>query len=140
MNVDVYEQILKELSAGELSEIERKVFDALKAHPKGLNRQQLVAIVFGEMTKAGSVNNNNTKDRKVRKAIETLRARLVPIVSSSGRAGYRLDVSREAREKMIADLRRKRASLDDLIARAAKFYSTPETYTAPETATQARML
>ena len=135
-----YDQILSELAAGELPVIERKVFDALKAHPEGLLRPQLVAIVFEETVKAGGPSNNNTKDRKVRRAIESLRERMVPIVSSSGRAGYRLDTSMDGRRRMLADLIKRRDSLSDLISRAAKFYSTPDHFPEPQIYQQSNLV
>jgi hypothetical protein len=135
----VYETILKELEDGELSEIERKVYQALERNPKGLKRQQLVAMVFGQVT-GMQIVNNNTKDRKVRKAIESLRARLVPIVSSSAEAGYRLDTSAEGRRRMVQDLISRRDKLSDLIRRAEKFYSLPGEYKPAEHARQERLL
>jgi hypothetical protein len=137
---DVYDNLLAELNAGELTIIERRVFDALKSFPVGLRRQQLVAIVFNELTPAGGMNNNNTKDRKVRKAIESLRGRLVPIVSSSGEAGYRLDISEDGRRAMVRELISRRNKLNDLIARAAKFYSLPAEYIAPQAVEQQRLI
>lgn len=137
---NAYDLLLAELANGELGEVEQKVYEALKRNPGGLLRAQLVAIVFGESVRAGSLTNNNTKDRKVRKAIEGLRARLIPIVSSSGKAGYKLDTSKEARDRMLADLRSRRAHLDDLIERATKFYSMPGKYYPAEKATQERLV
>lgn len=133
-----YERMLIEL-AGELTEMERRVFDALKANPAGLTRPQLVAIVYREWT-SKIVVNNNTKDRKVRKAIESLRLKLVPIVSTSGQAGYRLDVSREARQKMVAELISRRDHLNEQIERAAKFYEIPLVVPTSEKASQAALL
>jgi hypothetical protein len=133
-----YENMLAEL-AEELPAIERKVFDALKRNPQGLKREQLVAIVFGAPVKAGALVNNDTKDRKVRKAIESLRSRLVPIVSSSAQAGYRLDTSRDGRARMLADLISRRDKLSDLISRAAKFYELPEQVPVAEQASQSSL-
>jgi len=133
-----YEEILNEL-ADELPEIERKIFDALKRNRGGLNRAQLVAIAYGETVKAGAPVNNSTKDRKVRKAIESLRMRLVPIVSSSGQAGYRLDTSADARRRMLAELVSRRDKIDALIRRAAKFYELPNALPPVEHAEQSRL-
>lgn len=133
-----YEELLSELVI-ELPEIERKVFNALKRNPAGLKREQLVAIVFGAAVKAGTLLNNDPKDRKVRKAIESLRGRMVPIVSSSGQAGYRLDTSREARERMLADLISRRDHLTALISLAAKFYEMPNSLPPIEHAEQSRL-
>jgi hypothetical protein len=124
----------------DLPEIERKIFSALQRNPGGLKRGQLVAIAYGENVKAGATNNNNSKDRAVRLAISSLRMRMVPIVSSSKGAGYRLDTSKESRDRMLADLISRRNKLNDLIERAAKFYSAPSSMPERETAKQAGML
>lgn len=134
-----YDVILTDLG-NEITDVERKIFDALKKNRNGLNRQQLVAIVFGESVRAGAASNNNTKDRKVRLAIASLRARMVPITSSSGEAGYRLDTSRESRERMVADLISRRNKLNDLINHMAKAYNMPEHYQPAEIASQARLI
>lgn len=42
-----YQKILNELKAGELTEIERKILEALLKAPNGLTRQGLIRIVFG---------------------------------------------------------------------------------------------
>lgn len=120
-----YDEILNAL-ANELPEIEKKIFDALKRHPSGVKREQLIAIVFGVQVRAGTLLNNNTRDRRIRIAISRLRKRMVPIISSSSEAGYRLDTSRAAREKMVADLVSRRNELNELILRACKFYEIPE--------------
>jgi hypothetical protein len=140
MSGQVYELILEEMEAGELTRIERKVFDALRTHPAGLRREQLVAIVYGQSVRAGGLKNNSTFDRKVRLAIASLRARLVPILSSSGQAGYRMDTSEESRRKMVRELLSRRAHLDELIARATKFYGLPAEMPAREVAAQEALL
>ena len=120
---DVYSQMLRELS-NELEVIERGVFIALRDHPDGLKRQQLVAIVFN-VSQGAVMVNNDTKDRKVRKAIESLRRRGVPIVSSSGRAGYRLDGSEDGKREMLAELRSRRDRLNELILMVSNFRTVP---------------
>jgi len=136
---EIFEKLLAEL-ASELPQMEKKIFDALKKNPAGLRREQLVAIVYGESVKAGTLTNSNTRDRKVRLAISRLRARLIPIVSSSGQAGYRLDISETARKKMLLEVGHRIDSLTDLNNRAAKFYNLPEFYRPAETSQQGRML
>lgn len=129
-----------ELLDGDMTEIERKVFDALRRHPGGLVRSQLVAIVYSENVRAGATSNNNSKDRKIRMAIANLRMRMVPIVSSSTEAGYRLDTSPEARQAMLGELISRRNKLQDLIDRTAKFYQLMEVMPEPEQAVQARLI
>ena len=120
----VYEQMLEELQS-EINEFERRVFEALRKHPHGLTRPQLVAIVYRER-QADITSNNDRKDRKVRKAIQSLREQGVPIISSSGRAGYRLDASPEGKAAMLSDLTSRRDRLNTLITRVGRFETVSE--------------
>lgn len=136
MKSPVYENLLLELSNGELTELQRKVYDLLKKYPEGLSRENLVYMIYGyvPVQLAG-----NTDDRKIRKAIEKLRQRLFPIISTSAKPGYRLDFSRQAVEKMLSELQSRRDRIQEQINSAAKFYSIPD-YVDPVNATQARLL
>ena len=69
--------------------------------------------------------SNDPHDRKIRKAIESLRNRMIPIVSSSGKAGYRLDTSPEAIQNMIAELKSRIAHLEQRLEEACQFYDLP---------------
>ena len=134
-----YDIILQELADGELTEIEQRVFGALKRYPQGVTRPQLVAICFGRMTN-NLVVNNSTYDRKVRLAIASLRERMVPIMSSSGASGYRLDTSVEARRAMVADLMSRRDKITQMINRMAKAYEMPDLFPTQEIARQERLI
>lgn len=123
MTTDVYDRILEELQ-NELGELERRVFNALRDHPGGMTRQQLAAVVYHEW-RSRRVDNNDTKDRKIRKTIESLRLRGVPIISTSGKAGYRMDVSPEGRQAMLMELIRRRDRLNELISRVSRFADIP---------------
>src|SRR5512147_1335892 len=96
-----YEKLLTELNAGELPIIVRKILDVLSQAPKGLTRKGLILIVFGE----DPDNNlsNDTRDRKIRKGIEHLRNLGFPIVSTSGKAGYKLDTASKNIDEMIRE-------------------------------------
>jgi len=118
-----YERLLAELDAGELSELERKVFDALLKAPNGITRRGLIRVVYS--VEAQRNLSNDPHDRKIRKAIESLRKRMIPIVSSSGKAGYRLDTSPEAIQNMIAELRSRIAHLEQRLEEACQFYDLP---------------
>lgn len=122
---DVYEKLMSDLENGEASDLQRKIFKLLKDNPRGLTRQALVQCIYGYTP---LVLDGNTDDRKIRKAIEKLRKRLFPIVSNSGEAGYRLDVSRPAVIKMLTDLRSRRDNLDMQIKAVSKFYDVPVEY------------
>ena len=76
----------------------------------------------------------------MRIAIERLRERMVPIVSSSSAAGYRLDTSRDAMRSMVNDLVSRRNKLTDLINRMSKIYQVPVEFPTPEIAKQERLI
>jgi len=97
-----YEKLLAELNAGELPIIVQKILDALLQAPKGLTRKGLIRIVFGE--EPSNNLSNDTRDRKIRKGIEYLRNLGFPIVSTSGKAGYKLDTDPKNIECMIREL------------------------------------
>lgn len=120
---EIYDRILAELKI-ELDALERAIFEALKRNPDGLSRQELIRIIYGENRSA--THNNDTADRKIRKAIESLRNKGVPILSSSGKAGYRLDASEEAKNEMIAELMSRRNKLDELIQRIRGIKTIPQ--------------
>lgn len=96
-----YEKLLAELNAGELPIIVRKILDALLQAPKGLTRKGLIRIVFGE--EPDNNLSNDTRDRKIRKGIEHLRNLGFPIVSTSGKAGYKLDTDPKNIDEMIRE-------------------------------------
>lgn len=82
-----YDQLLAELAAGQLTELEQKVLDNLGASPEGLTRYELLERIFGPGSryiaeKRGLANSGD--DRKIREAIESLRNNGVPVVSSTG--------------------------------------------------------
>jgi len=59
--------------------------------------------------------SNDLYDRKIRKAIKSLRKRMIPIISSSGKAGYRLDTSPEAIQNMTRELKSRIAHMEQKI-------------------------
>jgi hypothetical protein len=136
MTHPAYEKLLEELAKGQLNELQRNIYKLLKEHKEGLTREQLVMQLFGYYP--GNLNDN-TDVRKIRKAIETMRKRLFPIVSTSTKAGYRLDISREAVLKMIRELQARKEHIQDQIDAAAKFYELPPEYREPVQATQGRL-
>lgn len=115
-----YEKLLAELNAGELPVIERKILDALCQAPKGLTRRWLVRIVFGQ--EASTNLGNDTKDRKIRKAIESLRNRGIPIISNSGKAGYKLDTDPENIECMVRELKSRIMHLQQRLEAISSYY------------------
>lgn len=135
---NVYETMLEELAAGQLNDLQKQVFQLLRDNPDGLDRYQLVQHIYGYLPL--KVDGNN-EDRKIRKAIERLRQRLFPIVSTSSKPGYRLDTSREAVTKMIRELESRRDHINEQISAASKFYDIPMTYqNDPSQAQQMRLI
>lgn len=120
-----YERMLEELAAGEMTMLQRKIFNLLRDYPEGYTRHELIYAIYGYMPTSV---DGNVDDRKIRKAIERLRKRLFPIVSTSGKPGYRLDVSREAVKKMLMELQSRKARLEEQIDAVSKFYAIPSTY------------
>lgn len=118
----VYESLLEELAAGELTKLQRQVFELLRDNSDGLDRYQLVTKIYGYIPLK---IDGNTHDRKVRKAIEKLRSRNFPIVSTSGRPGYRLDTSKEAAEKMLAELHSRIRHMQEQAEAVSKFWRIP---------------
>src|SRR5271157_3840042 len=116
MPTQIYQQVLEELAAGEMSDLQAVIFAALrKAYPHGRTRQQLILDCFGYQP-ASSVNlDRNGHDRKIRLAVSAMGKRGIPIVSNSGEAGFRLDVSEEAIQKMILELKSRRKHVEERI-------------------------
>lgn len=112
----VYERILDELAAGEMTERQRQVFGVLRrVYPSAISRRELVLQLDGYWP--DDINGDRC-DRKNRKAIQALRDMKIPIVSSSSQAGYRLDVSEEMIKAMIAEWESRRRELRDRIYKA----------------------
>lgn len=120
----IYDQILEELQV-ELSALEQKIFHALQQHPDGLTRRDLIYAIYGYMLGQLDDLGSNKHDRKIRLAIANMQDRLVPIVSSSGKAGYRLDAGKETAERMALEMESRAAKLQDKARRIRKFHSIP---------------
>jgi hypothetical protein len=115
-----YEAIFQEWES-ELKDIQFKIFRALKnAYPGGRTRRQLIFDVYGHLLPNTVDLNNNRFDRKIRLTIAKMQDDLIPIFSSSGKAGYRLDLNPESYDAMIRELARRRAEYDHKINRASK--------------------
>ena len=127
----VYEQILAELAGNALTELARKVFNELKDNPAGLTRFDLLEKIYGPGARYLAEKRglaNSTDDRKIREAIEELRNNGIPVVSSSGAPGYRLDDSPEAVGAMVAEWQSRVNNLTARIRKAVTFYNIPHEY------------
>ena len=114
-----YEKLLAELNAGELPIIVRKILDALLQAPKGLTRKGLIRIVFGE--EPDNNLSNDTRDRKIHRELEHLRNLGFPIISTSRKAGYKLDTDPKNIECMIREWKSRIAHLQQRVD-AARHY------------------
>ncbi|MEI7846357.1 MAG: hypothetical protein WCK35_11190 [Chloroflexota bacterium] len=138
MKTPIYENILAELESGERKSIARALFGVLMDHPQGLNRRDLVFILFGKQANENIANDTN--DRKIRDTIAAMRSRLIPIVSTSGESGYRLDDSPEARKAMLAEMISRRDRINEQIEAASKVWEIPVRYMDATNAVQARLI
>jgi hypothetical protein len=80
--------------------------------------------------------NNNRLDRQIRKAIENLRTRGYPIVSSSAGKGYSLVTSRTEIEGMISEMEARREALAVQIRALRTVNHLSSTFTPPVKVTQ----
>ena len=109
---EIYERVLDELASGEMDELEAKVFHLLRrAYPTPLTRYDLLEYVFGYRPAAEENINNNTDDRKIRTAIAGMFGKGVPIVSTSGGAGYRIDIDLESWAEVVGELEGRRRTI-----------------------------
>ena len=116
-----YKKLKSELNAGELPILAYKILELLSQAPSGLSRRELVRKVFGgkPITHLG----NDTRDRKIRKGIESLRDKGIPIVSTSGKAGYRLETDPQGIADMLDEMRSRIAHLERKV-QAIQHFST----------------
>lgn len=119
-----YEKLLAELENGKLEEIKRKILEALLRAPQGITRRGLVRVVFDK--EAQKNLSNDTRDRKIRKAIEGLRDRGVPIVSTSGKAGYILETDPEKIAEMLDEMKSRIAHLQRKVQAIESFSNSPQ--------------
>ena len=107
----IYRQIQADLDSGELNKREVAILTALLHHTEGLTREQLIRVTDGRM--AWQNIGDDPADRKNRRAIASLRDRLIPVKSSSGEAGYRLDATVEGLREMLAEMEARRDKADE---------------------------
>lgn len=132
-----YDSLIAEIADSQLNDRQRAIYDLLKANPEGLTRHELVQKLEGYTP----VNINNDKaDRRNRKAIELMRKRLFPIVADSRKAGYKLDTSRAAVERMFAELQSRQQKLQTTLDAVAKFYNIPVEYVDVQSVVQMELL
>ena len=111
-----YESILQELADGELDEFETDVFRSLRrVYPASRTRRDLLEDVCGYRPGDKEDLNNNTDDRKIRTAIASMYEKGVPIVSTSGGAGYRIDINLDEWSKVAAELETKKETIEKKI-------------------------
>ena len=126
---DQYQRILDELADGELDELQAKVFHFLrKVYPASLTRRELIDCIYGYRPADEEDLNNNTDDRKIRTAISTMFELGVPVVSTSGGAGYRIDIDMNSWNDMIVELQGKKKSFERKIEAAQRIVMKIQTH------------
>jgi hypothetical protein len=138
MRTAIYDSMLAELEAGERNSIARRVFAMLKQHPEGIDRRTFVLFIYNVQAKEDLASD--THDRKIRNTIARMRARLIPIISTSGESGYRLDDSDKARKELLSEMISRRNHIDEQIKSASMAWKIPVKYTEPEIAIQVRLI
>jgi len=122
-SITQYEKLLAEMNADELSELERKVLEVLLKAPNGITLRGLVQAIYG--VEAQRNLSNDPHDREIRKAIGRMRECLIPIISSSGEAGYRLDTGPEAIQNLTRELESRIAQMKQQLEEVCQFYDLP---------------
>lgn len=124
----IYDHIKSELEGGELNLRAAKILRALMER---INVQgQAAYLTRAEMVRVTDDRSpwqnigDDPADRKNRLVINYLRERMIPVASSSGQAGYRLELSVEGLEEMRAEMVARRdkigqgiAKIEDMIER-----------------------
>ncbi len=109
---DVYQSILDELANGELEELEMTIFHFLRGvYPAALTRYDLLEYVWGYRPAENENLNNNKDDRKNREAIASMFLKGVPVVSTSGGAGYRIDINLQSWDEVVHELEGRKNSI-----------------------------
>lgn len=118
---DQYQRILDELANGELDELQVKVFHFLRrVYPAPLTRRELIECIYGNRPADDEDLNNNTNDRKIRAAIAGMFELDYPISSTSGGAGYRIDIDTESWSELVNELESKKKTLEKKIEAAIR--------------------
>lgn len=143
-----YEKILDDLAAGELTTLARSVFGLLKRIPGGCTRLQLIEYCYGPEAASKAAKrglSNSEEDRKIREAIEFMRDNMIPIVATSGRAGYRLETDTALIREMVGEWKTRIAKMQARVTSWENRWpeiregaaQTAQPVTIPELATQA---
>jgi len=110
---DIYQRILDELADGELDELQVKIFHHLRrVFPGSMTRYDLIEAVYGYRPADDENLNNNGEDRKIRTAIAAMFEKDVPIVSTSGSAGYSINIDLGNWETVVNELEHRKETLE----------------------------
>lgn len=108
MSNRVYDDLLRTMP----QDLEQQVLHVIaSADGRAVGRRELVERIFG-YTPANLANDRH--DRQIRKAIEALQLQGYPIISSSGKGGYRMANEAEI-DEYIRELEARRARLAEKI-------------------------
>ena len=129
-----YDRILATMPKG----LEHDIFKVLSHAPEGINRTGLILSIFSKVVEASKLANCS-EDRQIRTAIEHLQRDGYPVISSSGKPGYKLAASDTEMESYIAELESRRDQLADKI-KALRQPRHKLTWTEPMKETQLGLL
>ena len=133
-----YDRILATMPKG----LEKDVFDLLvqlyKYSSETVTRKELVYNLFGKYVENSKLANC-LEDRQIRTAIEHLQRDGYPVISSSGKPGYKLAGNDAEMESYIAELESRRDQLADKI-KALRQPRHKLTWTEPMKETQLGLL
>jgi DNA-binding winged helix-turn-helix (wHTH) protein len=112
---------------------DKKILTVLMTYPEGRTRQQMVKHVYDRAVKdvAGS-----TEDREIRRRIFEMRMIGIPIFSTSHRAGYKLDATKEGAALMAKEFSSRAKKALDVAKATRKMWLLP----AQEVAIQERLV
>lgn len=118
---EFYDNLLRSIT----DELERKVFFAL-THRIGrlVTRAELIEAVFGLEVGTGAELAGSVRDRKIRVCIAKLRERSIPIVSSSGEAGYELCDDPDRINQYIAEEMHRVEAIQDKVTHLRRSLTT----------------
>jgi hypothetical protein len=111
------------------------IVEAARAPGKTITRKMLVWKVFNIVVNEQELNNNRY-DRQNRQAIENLRDRGYPIISSAAGKGYTIISDRIEIEKMITEMESRREALARQIRALRNSYGLQPRQALQQPATQ----
>jgi len=110
-----YERLIAEMPEGIEADVMTVLTEAHRNHPgENVKRETLVYLVFDKQIDPAKLSSSR-EDRQIREAIEALQRAGYPIISSSGKPGYRLAINELETTDYIAELESRCSQLQSKI-------------------------